>query len=94
MAENNHEFVIKVAGKLSPEASQRIQKSINQMLASELANGAFADDDGNICGTYIPHKWIGRQILVASNIAQLEAEGAKIGNLSFIAPTRVANEMR
>ncbi|MGN6533677.1 MAG: hypothetical protein ACTHK0_18185 [Ginsengibacter sp.] len=76
MADKNHEFVIRFEGvNLSKEASERIQNRINDLLVKELSEsgavGASADGDDNYCGIYIPHKWIGRQILVA-NLSRLQ----------------------
>jgi hypothetical protein len=67
MSDKKHEFIIRFDGvHLSNEASQRIQNGISDLLTKELGNqGALkaGDDDGDYCGIYIPHRWIGRQII-------------------------------
>ncbi len=89
MSDKNHEFSIKLEGiTLSKEASKRIQTGINNLLIQELAGnggGKASDGDGNFCGVFIPHKWIGRQVLVA-NLARLGELSRTAGNISFIAP--------
>ena len=63
------EFIIKFDNvNLSPEASARIQHGINSLILQELAShnpsaAGGASDDGDYCGIYIPHKWIGRQVI-------------------------------
>jgi hypothetical protein len=91
MADKNHEFIVRFEGvNLSKEASQRIQKGIGNILAQELGSqgSISADDDGDICGVYIPHKWIGRQVMPVdlnkglANISRADA------NLSFVASVK------
>ena len=95
MSVKNQEFIIKFEGvNLSKEASERIQRGVNELLLQELAGsgaGAFSDGaDGNYCGVYIPHKWIGRQVLVA-NLNRLGELTKTEGKIAFIAPT-LANQ--
>ena len=70
MSVKNHEMIIKFDGiELSPEASARIQTGINNLLLQELAGhqpgaaGAAKFEPDDYCGIYIPHKWIGRQVM-------------------------------
>jgi hypothetical protein len=67
MSDKKNEFIIRFDGvHLSKEASQRIQNGINDLLLQELAGQATFkadDDDNDYCGIYIPHRWIGRQIM-------------------------------
>jgi len=66
MSDKKHEFIIRFDGvHLSKEASQRIQNGINDILMQELGQqtSLSADDDDGYCGIYIPHRWIGRQIM-------------------------------
>lgn len=90
----NHELIIKFNGvELSEEASARIQNGINNLILQELAGHQpaigssakvkFQGDD--YCGVYIPHKWIGREIirLDLTNPASINRPD---GTLGFIAP--------
>lgn len=92
MSDKNHEFSIKLEGiALSKEASERIQTGINNLLIQELAGsgaGKGSDPDDNFCGVFIPHKWIGRQVLVA-NLERLAEISRTAGNISFIAPAAI-----
>ncbi|MFL5808265.1 MAG: hypothetical protein ACJ749_02015, partial [Flavisolibacter sp.] len=66
MSDKKHEFIIRFDGvHLSKEASQRIQNGISDLLTQELGNqGALSTgDDGDYCAIYVPHRWIGRQII-------------------------------
>ena len=88
MPEKNNEFVIRMQGvNLSKEASQRIQRGINELSLQEFAggNGNATDNGDNYCGVLIPHKWIGRQVLVA-NIGRIQEIAKQEGQLAFIAP--------
>ena len=89
MSDKNHEFVIKLNGvNLSKEASQRIQNGINDLLLQELAGsgvGSVSDADDNYCGTFIPRKWIGRQVITA-NLNRLQELAKTEGNIAFITP--------
>jgi hypothetical protein len=88
MSDKNHEFIVRFEGiNLSKEASQRIQNKISDILTQELGSqsSGSADEDGEYCGVYIPHKWIGRQIIpvdLNQRIAAVRADA----KLAFVAP--------
>ena len=88
MADKNHEFIVRFEGvNLSKEASQRIQKAIGDILTQELGGrgSSSADEDGEYCGVYIPHKWIGRQVIPVDpgkGVATVRADS----KLAFVAP--------
>lgn len=76
MSGKNQEFVIKFEGvNLSNEASEHLQNGINKLVQQAVgtpgAIGSSADGDGDYGCIFIPHKWIGRQILVA-NLAKIQ----------------------
>lgn len=76
MSGKNHEFIIKFEGvNLSKEASDHLQNGINKLVQQAVGmQGSIvgsADDGDDYCGIYIPHKWIGRQVLVA-NFSRLQ----------------------
>jgi hypothetical protein len=92
----NQEFIIKFNGvALSEEASLRIQNGINNLILQELA-GYQLKIDGNTnataslvsddyCAVYIPHKWIGREVLrfELGDPSSIERPDSTLG---FIAP--------
>ena len=88
MSDKNHEFIVRFEGvNLSKEASLRIQNRISDILTQELGgkSSTSADEDGEYCGVYIPHKWIGRQIIpvdLNKGIATVRADA----KLAFVAP--------
>lgn len=62
MPDKKNEFIIRFDGvNLSKEATQRIQKSIGDIVLKELGQrgSANADGDDDYCGIYLPHKWLG-----------------------------------
>jgi hypothetical protein len=94
MSGKNQELTIKFNGvQLSDEASARIQNGINNLILQELAghqptvggsaNAKFEGDD--YCGVYIPHKWIGREI-IRIDLTKPASINRIEGNLGFIAP--------
>ena len=89
MSDKSHEFIIKIDGvNLSKEASLRIQNGINDILLQELAgrgSGTTTGDDGEYCGVYIPHRWIGRQVLVVDVNKPGDIIRKDLG-LAFVAP--------
>jgi hypothetical protein len=92
MSNKNQEFIIKFEGvNLSKEASMRIQNGINDLLLQELAGhqpgGSVVNDDNqsdDYCGVYIPHKWIGRQIIPV-NFSRPDTIKVPGSTLAFVA---------
>jgi hypothetical protein len=88
------ELIIKFNGvQLSEEAVARIQKGINDLLLHELAgyhtsvrdttNSNIQSDD--YCGVYIPHKWIGREV-IRLDLKNIESIYRKDATLDLITP--------